>query len=269
MATTLINRKCAGCGLVNFAAAPECGRCGAPLDLDAVAPGVPTALEAPRAPTEAPRSQTEARRVKTEAARVPPDALSGTDESLGPFGDEPAPRRLRTRVAWILSATCGVVFAWYASLLLTAGAPSMSQRLQVREAVGVVERGGFAREAFLLRRVSAFRTSDNWWNRAVGHGEAYAATNFPFEVVTLYPEFFKYPEDDTERAVVLLHEARHLSGADEHDAFASVWRDKARLGWTREKYAHTRVWKNVEEFTRRHAPELFTCGRDLAGDCVE
>jgi hypothetical protein len=72
-----------------------------------------------------------------------------------------------------------------------------------------------------------------------------------------------------ERAVVLLHEARHLSGAGEEEAFAGVWRDKARLGWTREKYGQTRVWKNVAEFTRRYAPKLFACGPDGQQDCYE
>ena len=102
-----------------------------------------------------------------------------------------------------------------------------------------------------------------------GHGEAYAATNFPFEIVTLYPEFFKYPADDTERAVILLHEARHLAGAGEREAFASVWRDKARLGWTREKYvAHARL----EERRRVHAAPRAEALQLRAGrqqDCYE
>jgi hypothetical protein len=242
MATTLINRKCAGCGLVNFAAAPKCKRCHADLDVDEGGRG----------------------------AALKPEAFDAPAEGADPSEEVEAPRRgLASRVARILTVTCAVVVAWHVSLLLTSDAASMNQRLQVRGALDAIERGGFAREAFLLKRLASFRTSDNWWNGAVGHGEAYAATNFPFEVVTLYPEFFKYPADDTERAVILLHEARHLSGAGEHDAFASVWRDKARLGWTREKYSQTRVWKNVGEFTRRYAPELFTCGKDGQQDCVE
>lgn len=240
--TTTSNQKCAGCGLVNFASASECKRCGSALEVGH------EALYAPR----------------------PPDARDAPVEDWDEFEDVAKPRRgLLTRVAWILTVTCAVVVAWHASLLLTSDAASMNQRLQVRGAVDLIERGGFSREAFLLRRLSCFRTSDNWWNSSVGHGEAYAATNFPFEIVTLYPEFFKYPADDTERAVILLHEARHLSGAGEEEAFASVWRDKARLGWTREKYSQTRVWKNVNEFTRRYAPQLFTCGEDGRQDCTE
>jgi hypothetical protein len=242
--TTASNRKCAGCGLVNFASAPECKRCGAPL-------GVPGGLgPEPRAP---------------EFHTEPFEELEDFEES-----DEVKPKRgLLTRVAWVLTVTCAVVVAWHGSLLLTSDAATMSQRLQVRGAVELMGESGFTREAFLLRRLTCFRTTDNWWNRWLGHGEAYAATNFPFEIVTLYPEFFKYPADDAERAVILLHEARHLAGAGEREAFASVWRDKARLGWTRDKYSHTRVWKNVAEFTRRYAPELFTCGRDGKQDCVE
>ena len=242
---TASRRKCAGCGLINFATAEECKRCGASFDAFDGAHKVAHAFE-PRA----------------ESFEV-----SGEfDEDF----DEVKPRRgLLKRVAWILSVTCAVIVAWHASLLLTSEPATMSQRLQVRGAVDVIERGGFSRELFLLRRLTCFRTTDNWWNRSVGHGEAYASTNFPFEIITLYPEFFKYPTDDTERAVILLHEARHLAGADEHEAFKSVWRDKARLGWTREKYSETRVWKNVSDFTRRYAPELFTCGQDGKQDCTE
>jgi hypothetical protein len=248
MVTATSNRKCAGCGLVNFASAAECKRCGVALGARDEDRPAPRAFDAP----------------------VLHEARASTAEDFGEFDEAEKPKRgLLRRVSWVLTVTCAVVVAWHASLLLTSDAASMGQRLQVRGAVDLVERGGFGREAFLLRRLACFRTTDNWWNSAVGHGEAYAATNFPFEVVTLYPEFFKYPADDTERAVILLHEARHLSGADEHDALAYVWRERARLGWTREKYAQTRVWKNVSEFTRRYAPELFTCGEDGRQDCTE
>lgn len=242
--TTAINPKCADCGLVNFATASECKRCGAPL-------GVPARFD------EAPRAR--------EARADSSDAWDEFEEFEGV-----KPRRgLLARAAWIVTVTCAVVVAWHGSLLLTSDAATMSQRLQVRDSVGLIEKSGFAREAFLLRRLTCFRTTDNWWNRWNDHGEAYASTNFPFEIVTLYPEFFKYPEDDTERAVILLHEARHLAGAGEREAFETVWRDKARLGWTRDKYSHTRVWKNVAEFTQRYAPELFTCGKDGKQDCVD
>ncbi|MFL6282758.1 MAG: zinc finger Ran-binding domain-containing protein [Pyrinomonadaceae bacterium] len=246
--TTMSNPKCAGCGLVNFADASECKRCGAALgdgDGAHAAPGAPEA--------------------SAESFETRATSFEDSEE----FEEVNARRGLLTRVAWILTVTCAVIVAWHGSLLLTSEAASMNQRLQVRGAVDVIERGGFSRETFLLRRLTCFRTTDNWWNTAVGHGEAYAATNFPFEVVTLYPEFFKYPTDDTERAVILLHEARHLAGAGEEEALKSVWRDKARLGWTSEKYSETRVWKNVSDFTHRFAPELFTCGKDGRQDCTE
>jgi hypothetical protein len=252
--TTTSNPKCAGCGLVNFASASECKRCGASLEVQDEGQASPRAFEERRA---------------FENGRAFEDRRAPVEEPEE-FDEVEKPRRgLLTRVAWIVTVTCAVIVAWHASLLLTSDAASMDQRLQVRGAVEIIESRGFAREAFLLKRLTCFRTSDNWWNNAVGHGEAYASTNFPFEVVTLYPEFFKYPTDDTERAVVLLHEARHLAGADEREALVSVWRDKARLGWTRDKYEHTRVWKNVTEFTQRFAPELFTCGEDGRRDCAE
>ena len=251
--------KCTNCGLVNFASAFECKRCGASLEAGDKGQAPPHAFEAGRA-FEAGHAF-EGRAFEDRRA---------TFEDSEEFDEVEKPRRgLLTRVAWILTVTCAVIVAWHASLLLTSDAATMNQRLQVRGAVEIIESRGFAREAFLLKRLTCFRTTDNWWNKSVGHGEAYAATNFPFEVVTLYPEFFKYPTDDTERAVVLLHEARHLAGADEREALVSVWRDKARLGWTREKYEHTRVWKNVTEITQRFAPELFTCGEDGRRDCAE
>lgn len=250
--TTASNLKCAGCGLVNFASASECKRCGASLELPDVV-----------------RPEPRASGVRVAPSGPRPESFAAPSEELEEF-EEVKPRRgLLARAAWIVTVTCAVVVAWHGSLLLTSDAATMSQRLQVRGAVELIDKDGFTREAFLLRRLTCFRITDNWWNSWLGHGEAYAATNFPFEIVTLYPEFFKYPADDTERAVVLLHEARHLAGAGEREAFASVWRDKARLGWTRDRYAHTRVWKNVAEFTRRYAPELFTCGEDGTQDCTE
>lgn len=235
--TTASKPKCAGCGLVNFASVAECKRCGASL-------------------------------VAVGGVHAEPRAPEFQAEPFEEFEEVKPKRGLLTRVAWIVTMTCAVVVAWHGSLLLSSDAATMSQRLQVREAVEIIEKNGFTREAFLLRRLTCFRTTDNWWNRWSGHGEAYAATNFPFEIVTLYPEFFKYPTDDTERAIILLHEARHLAGAGEREAFESVWRDKAKLGWTSDKYSHTRVWKNVAEFTQRYVPELFTCGQDGKQDCA-
>jgi hypothetical protein len=234
------NRKCAGCGLVNFASAPECKRCGAPLE-PACAYGASGG---------------------SAAAYFGAGGASMPEEGKGRRG-------LRRRALAVLAATLALLVGCHASLLLTSAGVTYDERAQVNRAVELVERAGFARETLLLRRLTNFRTTDNWLNRYAGHAEAYASTNFPFEVVTLYPDFFRYPVDDVERAVVLLHEARHLAGADEAEACASVWRDKARLGWTREKYGKTRVWQNVAELSRRHAPQLFRCGEDGRQDCYE
>ena len=224
--------KCIECGLVNFAAAGACKRCGAAFFGGGGA------------------------------------AASGWDEATGEAGGRPRRGLLRKTLAGLVLSFFALV-GCYVSLLETSEAANLDQRQLVRRSVDIVERGGFGREAFLLRRLASYRTTDHWWNRWLGHAEAYAATNFPFEVVTLYPEFFQYPTDDVERAVVLLHEARHLAGQGEEEAFASVWRDKARLGWTKERYGHTRVWRNVREFTARYVPEMFQCGADRRQDCTE
>lgn len=239
----MINSKCTQCGLVNFALAAECKRCGAALGASAAALGTPgaTAWTADEAFAE------EAFAEESPAAR----------------------RSLKRRALAGLGLSALVVFGWYLSLLATSQRATYAEREQVERAVAVIERAGFSRDAFLLRHLTAYRTSDNWWNRATGHAEAYAATNFPFEVVTLYPDFFAYATDDTERAVILLHEARHLGGAGEEEALSTVWRDKWKLGWTREKYGGTRVWKNVNEFTRRYVPKLFRCGPEGQQDCTE
>jgi hypothetical protein len=231
---------------LNFASAAECKRCAG-----ALAPAAAVAAF-PAAPP--PR-----------AASYEPDRDFEDEASSEGKGR----RGLLARAAAVLCATLAVLVLCHGSLLWTSRAATVEQRIHVRRAVDIIGRGGFGREAFLLGRVSNFRTSDNWWNSYMGHEEAYAATNFPFEVVTLYPDFFLYPVDDVERAVILLHEARHLAGAGEAEAFASVWRDKARLGWTKEKYGQTRVWRNVREFTRRYAPGLFACGPDGQQDCYE
>ena len=243
------NRRCPRCGLVNFASAPVCKRCGAALD-----PAYAFAA---------------AGAGQGFGPAIPAREHDPVFEDEAELGEGKGRRSLLRRAAAVLAATLAALVLCHASLLWTSEAATVEQRIEVRRAVDLLEQRGFKREAFLLRRVTNFRTSDNWWNAYMGHGEAYAATNFPFEVVTLYPEFFQYPSDDVERAVILLHEARHLAGAGEEEAFAGVWRDKARLGWTKDKYGQTRVWRNVGEFTRRHAPELFTCGPDGQQDCYE
>lgn len=157
--------------------------------------------------------------------------------------------------------------AAYVSLRVTSEPVNAEQRELIDRAILLLDERGFTDSTRLLR-LATYRSTDNWWNRYMGHREAYAAVNFPFQVVTLYPDFFAHPTDDTERAVVLLHEAYHLAGSGEEQAFAGVWRDKQRLGWTEEKYGRTRVWRSVREFTALHAPALFRCGEDGRSDCL-
>ena len=231
----MINRKCAQCGLVNFAAAETCRRCGASLDVDAA-----TVKEA-----------------------LPADDVR---DAVAP---EKAPRSLVKRVGVGVGVAAFLLLLCYVSLLETSTPVTYDEKMLVNRAIDLIEQSGFERDAFLLRHLASYRTTDNWWNRWLGHQDAYAATNFPFQVVTLYPEFFKYPADDTERAIVLLHEAQHLAGAGEEKAFTRVWRDKAKLGWTKERYGQTRVWKNVNEFTLKYAPEVFQCGDDDKAVCAD
>jgi hypothetical protein len=222
----MTSRKCAQCGLVNFAAADVCRRCGAALNAEG----------------------------------------EGREELPSPvesFDDEPpakAPRSLLKRVGVSVGVSAFILLFCYISLLETSTPISYDEKMLVHRAIDLIEEKGFGGDAFLLRRLANYRTTDNWWNRWLGHQDAYAATNFPFQVITLYPEFFKYAGDDTERAVILLHEARHLAGAGEESAFASVWRDKEQLGWTKERYGQTRIWRNVTEFTLKYAPQTLQCG---------
>jgi Peptidase family M48. len=151
--------------------------------------------------------------------------------------------------------------------LISSDALQSDQREKVRTAIWQLEQQGFTREAFVLKHLTAFRSTDNWWNRYVGHRDAYAATNFPFEVVTLYSEFFEVPVDDKERAAVLLHEASHLLGSGEEAALDATWRRKKQLGWTADKYKQTRVWDATEKLTRAQFPYIFQCGPDGQSDC--
>jgi len=224
----LSRRKCVNCGLINVAADEQCRRCGALLADDA-------------SPV-------------TEGLEVEPVA-------------RPRRRGLLKRLVWIISATLIVLIVWYLSLLMTSDRLQPDQHIKIDVAIALIEQSGFTREGFVLRHATMFRSTDNWWNRWLGHRDAYAATNFPFEIVTLYPEFFKDPIDDRERAAVLLHEARHLLGDGEEAALRSTWMSKQRLGWTADKYKQTKVWDATERLTRAQFPYLFQCGSDGKSDC--
>ncbi len=162
-----------------------------------------------------------------------------------------------------------LLLGFYLSLRFTATPLTAEQDAALQRALTILDERGFASEARMLRYAAAFRSTDNWLNRRAGHENAYAAVNFPFQIVTLYPDFFDKPRDDTERAVVLLHEAQHLYGADEPEAYEYVWRKRRQLGWTKEVYSATRVWNNVSEATRNYAPRVFQCGLEQNTDCTD
>ncbi|MGB9178319.1 MAG: hypothetical protein WCB68_03655 [Pyrinomonadaceae bacterium] len=178
-------------------------------------------------------------------------------------------RGILRRLLWITGTTCAILFVWYASLIISSERLGFDERQEVYRATEILDQKGFGKEAFALRHLVTYRGTDNWWNKYVGHRDAYAATNFPFEVVTLYPEFFKASADDNERAAMLLHEAYHLYGHAEEAALEGVWRDKQRLGWTEDKYGHSQVWDNTKELTRTLVPKLFSCGADAQSDCTQ
>ncbi|MGB7926005.1 MAG: hypothetical protein WCF57_22385 [Pyrinomonadaceae bacterium] len=220
------SRKCAHCGLVNFATEEICRRCGA--------------------------------------------LLADTGEPTGGIedADDGRKRSIWKRALAVLCVTGFLLLIFYLSLLSTSEHVPFEQKQLVYQAINVLERSGFGTETFALRHLVNYRATDNWWNTSVGHKEAYAATNFPFEVITLYPEFFSDSTDDVERAAILLHECYHLRGSGEAAALEGVWRDKRRLGWTADKYGHTKVWENTRDLTVNLVPQLFRCGPEGRADCI-
>ena len=188
------------------------------------------------------------------------------EESQEPLERE---RGFGRKLLWVLGMTLTLLFVCFLSLLGTSQRLDFDERQVVAEAIRVLEQAGFSREAFVLGNLVNFRGTDNWWNEYIGHQSAYAATNFPFEVVTLYRPFFEVATDDTERAAILLHESYHLFGTGEETALQGAWLEKQRLGWTEDQYSQTRVWKNTREWTAGSVPVLFKCGTDGRSDCVQ
>ena len=172
--------------------------------------------------------------------------------------------------AVICLAVCLFCIAgFYFSLVFSAKSLSYDEKESVNKAIAVLEQKGFSDEVFLLRYLTVFRSNDNWLNASTRFENAYAATNFPFEILTIYPEYFTFPNDDTERAAILLHEAKHLQGADEKEAYEFVWKNRKKLGWTKEAYANSIVWRNVRKQTKEVAPNLFVCDINEYSDCTE
>ena len=188
----------------------------------------------------------------------------------------PSATRVRTfwraivRRAWICVVVIIIVIGgFYLSLIGSAKRLTLVQKQTVARAIDVLRERGFTDEVFLLEHVTAYRAEDNWLNASVPKENAYAATNFPFEIMTLYDDFFAYPRDDVERAAVLLHEAKHLQGKDEHDAYEFVWKNREQLGWTRDHYRDSPVWHNTRNQTREVVPILFVCEFNEESDCTE
>lgn len=196
------------------------------------------------------------------------NSLLGDAENSDPGGGK-AGSRLLSRVLICVAVCCAVILGFYLSLMASAKGLSSEQAYQVRRSIAVLNERGFSNEILLLSHFSVLRSEDNWLNASVAKEDAYAATNFPFEIITLYPDFFTYPVDETERAAILLHESRHLRGEDEHDAYKYVWTHRKQLGWTKEKYIESVVWRNIRKQTSDNVPELFTCEGNGIGDCTE
>ncbi len=173
------------------------------------------------------------------------------------------------RIKVFLLACAFALAGFYVSLVFSAESLNHEEKKTVERAISILEQKGFSNEAFLLKHLTVFRSNDNWLNASIEKENAYAATNFPFEIMTLYPDFFFYPVDDVERASILLHEAKHLQGQGEKEAYEFVWKNRKQLGWTKEKYRDSLVWDNVRRQTRDYSPNLFVCEYREFGDCTE
>jgi hypothetical protein len=181
-----------------------------------------------------------------------------------------SPKFRFVRRALICAAVCfTVLLGFYLSLVFTSDSLKYDEKVQIEKAITILNEKGFSGEVFLLEYLTNYRANDNWLNASTKFENAYAATNFPVEIMTVYPEFFTITVDDTERAAILLHEAQHLKGADEKEAYEFVWRNREKLGWTKQAYGDSLIWRNVRRQTAEVAPNLFTCNLNEANDCTE
>ena len=159
--------------------------------------------------------------------------------------------------------------SFHLSLVSTSAPLLFEEKDAVDRAIDILDEKGFETEVFLLRNVATFKKTDSWLNRVAPKENAFAATNFPFLIITVYPDFYSRATDDTERAMVLLHEAQHLRGKGETAAYEYVWRQRAKLGWTQLTHGTTEAYITIEQQTRENAPQLFTCPAKVWSDCTE
>jgi len=161
------------------------------------------------------------------------------------------------------------IVAFHLSMIATSAPLSLQEKEAVDRAIHLLDARGFESEVFLLRHTATFRGTDNWFNLLTPKENAFAATNFPFQIVTLYSDFFARASDDTERAMILLHEAQHLKTRNEASAYEYVWRHRHELGWTQLTHGTTETYVTIEQQTRQHVPELFECPSKIWNDCTE
>ncbi len=177
--------------------------------------------------------------------------------------------RILRRVVVCVAMLLFTLFGFYLSLIGSCQRLTYAEKQTVNKAISILDEKGFSNEVFLLNYLTAFRATDNWLNASIPKENAYAATNYPFEIMTIYPDYFQFTENDTERAAILLHEAQHLKGADEKEAYKYVWENRKKLGWTMEIYENSVLWRNVRMQTKEIVPELFTCEDKAYADCTE
>ncbi len=172
-------------------------------------------------------------------------------------------------VSRILVTAGLTLIIFYLSLMTFSTPLNTAEMASINRAIAVLEAKEFTREVFLLRNFASFRSSDNWINSLIEKENAFAATNCPFGIITLYPDFYHKATDDTTRAMILLHEAQHLQGKDESETYEYVWQKRHQLGWTILTHGTTPTFVTVEMQTREFAPHLFSCSANLWNDCTE
>ncbi len=190
--------------------------------------------------------------------------MSASGGSRKPFW-----QTLLRRGTVLIMVCLAAIAGFYVSLVYSSRSMTYEQAATITASIDVLEKQGFSREAFLLRRLATFRSTDHWLNSSVVKENAFAATNFPFGIITVYADFFTYPIDDVERAAIMLHEAKHLEGADEKEAYEFVWRNREKLGWTNDKYGTSVVFGEIRKQTRDVSPILFVCDINPFSDCTE